>query len=290
MPIASMTGFVRDQGEKDGTLWTWEIRSVNARGLDIRLRLPVGMESLDPAVRARISGVFARGSVTVSLSIAAVQGQIKLRLNEEALADLAHIIERMKEVLPAAAARLDGLLAVHGLLEEADSASDPALVLARYEDDILTSLDRALGALVQTRLDEGERIARALDTMLDELAAIAERIGARAHVQPQLVLERLRQRLQELAATPLEIAEDRIAQEAVLLASKADVREELDRLNAHLSSAGQLLQASEPVGRRLDFLCQEMNREANTICSKSVDLALAQAGLDLEARIEQFRE
>lgn len=305
MALASMTGFARAQGESEASgetgadtrtvggaavRWAWEVRSVNGRGLDLRTRLPQGMDALDGPARARIQKILARGSVTASLTLGTMTGPGALKVNEAALADVIAMTERLQRDAGAAPPRADGILAVRGVVEAADPAGEPAAIVTRHGAAMLETLDRALAALDCMRREEGARIEAVLADALGEIEAIHGRIAARADIQAEAVMARFRQRLNEFRGQAPEIAEERIFQEAALLATKADIREELDRLGAHTASAWAMLAEDAPVGRRLDFLCQEFNREANTICSKSADLALTQSGLDLKAKIEQFRE
>ena len=281
--IASMTGFAR--AEAGDAQWAWELRSVNARNLDIRCRLPAGLEALETDLRQRIPTVCRRGNVTVQLS-PANNGQraAGFRINAElvrAYLDAARSIDGGSFAAPT----LDGILALPGVIERGEAGA-PDLEPAA----LLRSFDVALTGLGAMRREEGGRLADVVVALLDRLAALREQASASAALQPAAVKARLVAQLQPLLEAVPALNEDRLAQEVALIAGRADVREELDRLGAHVAAARDLVAAGGPVGRKLDFLCQELNREANTICSKSADLALTETGLELKSAIEQLRE
>ena len=285
-----MTGFARAEGEVSGCLWTWEAKSVNARGLEVRCRLPQGLESIEPAVRQRVAGAVKRGNVSLTLQVLWISGQQVVRINEDVLQRLlslvADIQNRLGEFRPPSP---DGLLALRGVIETSDSIPTGEAREA-LEAALLAGVDRALSELARVRRSEGMRLATILASHLDRLAGLCDRAFDLAATQPAAILVRLSQQLTALLGETPALSADRLAQEAALLAAKADPREELDRLRAHEQAAAALLQADGPVGRQLDFLCQEFNREANTLCSKSADLDLTRVGLDLKAVIEQVRE
>lgn len=286
-----MTGFARAQGQFGAVSWTWELKSVNARGLDVRCRLPAGHEALDgPAREAATSKGLKRGNVSVALTVTRGSEAPAVRVNEQLLLELARRMHTLQHRFPDfAPPRLDSLFAVKGVVEVVEEEEDDEARDARFSA-MLTSLGHAVAGLAEMRLVEGARLAQVLTGHLDEIA----RLTAAAEGTPSLRPEAARERLQTLVATLLgaspQLSEERLAQEAALLVGKADVREELDRLKAHAGAARDLLAAGGPVGRKLDFLCQELNREANTLCSKSADVELTRLGLDLKAVIEQFRE
>jgi uncharacterized protein (TIGR00255 family) len=289
MGLSSMTGFARVQGDSTeaGQAWVWEVRSVNGKGLDARLRLPAGVEGVEGAAREAIARRFARGNVSATLQLRqeAAQGP-RPTINETLLG---HLMDRAR-ALPehVAPPTFDGLLQVRGVLEMAEPVLDEAAVAAR-DSAVLTSLEAALDALAAARDDEGRRLATILAGHLATIETLTEAAGRTAAGRPQAVAERLRVQVAGLLdGTPL--SEDRLAQEIALIAAKIDIREELDRLTAHVAQARDLLAAGGPCGRRLDFLCQEFNREANTLCSKSQDVDLTRIGLDLKAVIDQVRE
>lgn len=285
--IASMTGFARDEGAEAGHAWTWEVRSVNGKQLDVRPRLANGFERLDPEVRRAVANRFKRGNISMTLSVQRVEATGRYRLNRDLL-DQVMAISRELDDYGAARPRLDSLLAVRGVIEAVEDLEEAAE--ARLIEAIGASADRALDALVVARAEEGARLATILTGLLDRIEALVRDAAGTAAAQPDALRARLRQQLDELTESLPAVSEDRLAQEAALLIAKADIREELDRLAAHIDQARGMLAKGGAMGRRLDFLCQEFNREANTLCSKSADVTLTRIGLELKAVIEQFRE
>ena len=291
-PIASMTGYARQEGGDGLLTWTWEVKSVNGRTLEVRCRIPSGHEALEPVVRGLVQEHCTRGNVQVSLSVNRGKLPRSLRLNREALDRIAEVVNELQGNLAAEPARLDGLLALPGVLEAQELEESEDALEARAAA-MKADLGLALEALGAMRGGEGARLASVVGGHLDEIARLTAAAGACASARPEALKERLRQQLEALleaapAASP--VPEERLAQELALLATKADVREELDRLEAHVEAARELLAGGGAVGRRLDFLCQEFNREANTLCSKAGDVALTRVGLDLKAVIDQVRE
>jgi uncharacterized protein (TIGR00255 family) len=287
MTIASMTGFARAEAASGDRQWVWELRSVNGRGLDIRCRLPTGYDALDPVVRAAVATRCRRGNVSVSLTESRQQ-RPRLSVNREALDQILAMMAELKGNADIAAAppRLDGLLALPGVIERADEQSDPSSAL-----ELLTQrLNEALDGLKSMRLTEGGRLVDVATNHIDEIERLTEAARDVAATQPGAIAERLRQQLEVLLGQSPLPGLDRLAQEAALLAAKADVREELDRLAAHVGAVRGLIRTGGAIGRKFDFLCQELNREANTLCSKSADVALTRLGLDLKVAIEQLRE
>ncbi len=284
-----MTGFASAQGGNGEATWSWELKSVNGRGLDVRCRLPATLEGLEPAVRSRVQGEFSRGTITAALTIIRPPGAVHLRVNPSVVDQLEDVIEAISMRVKTDVPRLDGLLSVKGVMEVAEEEESPE-ARAEREAAILASLDEAIAALAQNRDREGAQLAGVLGGHLETAAAAAGRARDSAALQPQVIRERLAAQVSALLETAPALSPERLAQEAALLAARADVREELDRLGAHLTAARELLGEGGPVGRKLDFLCQEMNREANTICSKSTDIELTRAGLDLKTVIDQLRE
>lgn len=283
-----MTGFARAQGEAHGISWIWEIKSVNGRALDLRLRLGQGFDLLEPELRAALTRRFRRGNFSAGLTVTRTASPA-LRVNRAALAQLTALIGELAGEVEAAPPRLDGLLALRGVIETVED-EDEAATEARAAE-ILRSWEEALDRLAAARGEEGARIALWLRNQLDEMAALAARAADCAATQPAAIRDRLLAALAELAgAGAPALPEERVAQEVALLAARADIREEIERLRAHIEQAGDLLLEGKAVGRRLDFLCQELNREANTLCSKSADIELTRTGIALKAVIEQFRE
>ncbi len=287
--ISSMTGFARQEGG-DGVLsWAWEIKSVNGRSLDVRCRVPSGYEALEAAARATVQAHCARGNVQLMLTVNRGQVPLRLQLNRELLDQLVAVVRELEQEVRAAPPRLDGLLAVRGVVEaveEEESKEQLDTREAAMEEDLVLALE----ALSAMRRAEGRRLQGVISGHLAEIGDLARAAGETGAAQPQALRQRLRSQVEELLQASPALPEERLAQEAALLATRVDVREEIDRLQAHVEAARDLLAAGGAIGRRLDFLCQELNREANTLCSKSWDVALTRIGLDLKSAIDQLRE
>lgn len=284
MGLQSMTGFARVTGQNDKFQWAWELRSVNGKGLDMRFRIPPGWERLDPIVRAALQKSFKRGSMAINLELKPVAGQQSLQINQDLLGQLVEACKKLGEE-----PRLDRLLNIRGVLENNDDKSDAAND-GGLQKKILDSLHEAIASLKSHRGEEGQRT---YDMLQDHLAKIGELVPAAATcagAQPSAIRNKINQQINDLLDKSNAIDEDKLAQEAAILAVKADIREELDRLSAHITAGQELIESGGVIGRKLDFLCQEFNREANTLCSKSSDIQLTQIGLDLKATIDQLRE
>jgi uncharacterized protein (TIGR00255 family) len=284
-----MTGFSRVDGGDDSASWSWEIKSVNGRNLDLRCKLAHGYEELDPIVRTEMSKAFARGNFQLNLTLDQSKQISAFQINREVLAQLKDIILELETEIPSAPARLDGLLGLRGVIETVEEVETEEQLQARkraIESDLLLGI----GRLRDARVEEGRRLDDVVRRMLSQIADLVEAASGLAAVQPDGLRTRLREQVAALLEASPALPEERLAQEAALLISKADIREELDRLRAHVEAAKELLDKAGPCGRRLDFLCQEFNREANTLCSKSSDVELTRIGLELKATIEQFRE
>lgn len=288
MTICSMTGFARADGAVDAAQWLWEGRSVNGKGLDIRLRLPSGFERLDPGIRKAIQGRMTRGNLSLSLDIRQGGERASLQVNEDLLDALIARCEAFGET-----PRLDRLLTVRGVVEPAEApavTADPAGEDTLAEA-VMAGLDDMLDRLIEARSEEGGRIASVLRDHIGEIEALVEEAENCGEASPEAIRDRLYAQIRDLLPDdPAALPPDRLAQEAALLAVKADVREELDRLRGHIEAARDLLRDGGAVGRRFDFLCQEFNREANTLASKSAALALTRIGLNLKAVIDRLRE
>ena len=283
-----MTGYARAEGEEQGLSWAWEVKSVNGRGLELRNRVPPGFDSLELPARDLVQKRLARGSVSLGLNLKRETAPGRLAFNEATFSRYVELARLWQQRLPDfGPASLDGLLALKGVFE-AEETADPAV--EDHAKTILATLTKALDALCAMRASEGARLGGILGGLLDEIAALVAQARGSQALDPVRVREKLRGQLAELLGATPPIAEERLAQEAALLATKGDPREELDRLVAHVGAARELLASGEAVGRRLDFLCQEFNREANTFCAKASDLELTRIGLALKAKIEQFRE
>jgi len=289
MTISSMTGFARAEGQVDGLTWVWELKSVNGKSLDLRLRVPPGFDALELPLRTSVTQQLKRGAISANLQVTRASGGTGLRINREALAAVMAAMREVAAEIDAEPPRLDGLLAIRGVLETGEEIEDPNAREGR-EKKLLESWDEALKKLAQMRLGEGKRLVAVLETRLGEISALLGEAEASAATQPEALKARLKAQIAQLLDAVPALPEERIAQELALLAAKADVREELDRLQAHIEAAHGLLREGGAVGRRFDFLCQEFNREANTLCSKSTDLGLTRVGLALKAAIEQLRE
>ena len=289
MTLKSMTGFARRDGTSGAATWHWEVRSVNGRGLDVRLRFPPGYEALEPKVREAAGKELTRGSVSVSLSVGRQTAQSEIRLNEVALAQVIKAAERIRELTGGDAPRPEGLLSLKGVLEVADESDTPEAVEAAHST-MLASFTDALAGLVAARGAEGARLAVVIADQLVEI----ERLVTAVEISPARTPEAITKRLKELVGRLLEADNGfdpaRLHQEAVLLATRADVEEELRRLRMHIAAARDLLAEPGAVGRKFDFLAQEFNREANTLCSKANDPDITRAGLALKVVIDQMRE
>jgi uncharacterized protein (TIGR00255 family) len=288
-PLASMTGYGRAQGALPGVSFVVELKSVNGRGLDMRLRLAPGFDALEPEIRRRVGKSITRGSLTVTLNLDREGEGGRVVVNHQALEAVLEGFKWLEQRVDAQRPTLDGIMGLKGVLEQHDTAlsadEEEALNTA-----ILSALDEAVAALVAARAEEGARISATLSERIDEIEALTAAADNHPARRRDAILDRLRQQIADLSEASPTLSEERLAQEAMLLATKADIREELDRLVAHVAAARALLKAGGPVGRKLDFLSQEFNREANTLCSKSNDVALTAIGLDLKAVIDQLRE
>jgi uncharacterized protein (TIGR00255 family) len=289
MALSSMTGFARGHGVSGSYAWAWEIKSVNGKGLDVRLRLPSGWDAIEAALRIRAAETLTRGSLQVSLTVDRSGAAPVVRINGAVLDAVLATVRQLGSRLDAAPPSLDGLLALKGVMEVADAEENEDERRAA-EAAVLRGFAEAIAALAEMRRHEGAVLATVLTARLSEIGALA----TRAEQVPGRRPEAIRARLAEQVATLLSQSErfdaDRLHQEAILIATKADVREELDRLAAHVAQAQRLIANGGAIGRKLDFLAQELNREANTLCAKANDVELTNIGLELKATVEQFRE
>ena len=288
-PLASMTGFARSAGASGSMSWAWELRSVNGRGLDVRLRLPNGLDALEAGLREAAGKVLKRGNVTANLTVARQEAP-KLTPDPAALEQvLALALDLAKRIPGGEPPRAEALLALPGVLRPAAAVEDESAVEAQAAA-VRAGFAEALAGLVESRNAEGARLGVILTGQIDEIAALRTQAAEEAAGQPAAQRARMLDSLRDLLRDQPGLPEERIAQEVALLASRSDVREELDRLDSHIDAARALLAEAAGVGRRLDFLVQEFNREANTLCSKSASVALTVTGLKLKAAIEQLRE
>ncbi|WP_310619925.1 YicC/YloC family endoribonuclease [Flexibacterium corallicola] len=291
MALESMTGFARSEGSFETARWVWELRSVNGKGLDLRLRLPQGLDGLEANVRSLLGKAFSRGNVSVSLQLQREQGSNSLQINENALEQVLGTISALKSRLPnSPEPTLEGIIAHKGVLEFQESEDSPEQREA-LNAALLASLSSGVDALLEMRRKEGSAIEKVIAGQVEKLAALVKDADELPCRKIETIRARLKQQVNDLLeASAGRLDEQRLHQEVALLATKADVREELDRLYAHIEAAQALIGKGGPVGRRFDFLAQEFNREANTLCSKSNSTELTSIGLELKVLIDQMRE
>ncbi len=283
-----MTGFARAEGAYGAIRWTWELRSVNGKGLDTRFRLTNGFESLEPALRKAVGAVLTRGNVNVTLSVQRDAGEAMPRVNEGTLEAVIEALEAVRRRTGVAPATAEGILAFRGVFEVQESVLSDEERAAQHAA-LQASFEEALAALAAMRQSEGAAVGHVISGHIDRIDSLTDAAEACPARQLDAIRTRLDEQIRHLMERS-EFDEDRLYQEAVLLATKADVREELDRLKAHVAAARELMAGGGPIGRRFDFLAQEFNREANTLCSKSNDTSLTAIGLDLKTTIDQLRE
>ncbi|GGA85839.1 hypothetical protein GCM10011491_11840 [Brucella endophytica] len=296
MTLQSMTGFARHaavhsggEGAQNDARIVWEVRSVNGKGLDARFRLPQGFETIEPLARAALAKHFSRGNFQAGLTVERTAPKSELVLNEAYLANLLSLSERLRAQYGLTPASVDGILSLRGVLVEPQETEDEE-ARAGLESAIMAAFDGALTALAKARRAEGSSIGAILSSQIDTIADLANR----ARNDPSRGVEAIRARIAAQVALLLEstsgLDETRLHMEAAFLATKADIQEELDRLDTHVASARKLIAEGGPIGRKLDFLSQEFNREANTLCSKSNAASITAIGLELKAVVDQFRE
>ena len=289
MALSSMTGFARGNGGSATFTWAWELKSVNAKGFDLRLRLPPGFDAVEPQVRAKAVEVLSRGTIYATLTIERHGKTAIVRVDEDVLAAVLATVKSLAGRVDAERPRLDGILGIKGVVEvvEAEEGEDERRAA---EAEVVAGFAAVLARLVEARRREGEVLARILSVRLDEIAALIASAEEAAARRPQAVKQRIAEQVAILLEASDRFDPDRLHQEAVLIAAKADVREEIDRLAAHVEQAQAMVRSGGAVGRRLDFLSQEFNRESNTLCAKANDLELTNIGLALKGAFEQFRE
>lgn len=289
MPLASMTGFARAQGISGPYAWAWEMKSVNAKGLDLRLRLPVGWDVVEAPARAALSRIVTRGTISATLTIDRSGAAPTVRVNEDVLAALVEAAGKAAARFKIAAPSLDSLLGMKGVIEVADN-EESAGEKAAAEAAVAKGFEDALKALVEMRAREGAALGKILSDRIGEIEKLSAAAEANPARKPDAIRAKLSEQVKMLLSTGEKFDADRLHQEAMLLAAKVDIREELDRLTTHVAAVRKLLADGGPVGRKLDFLAQELNRESNTLCSKANDVSLTAIGLDLKAAVDQFRE
>jgi len=289
MALSSMTGFARSHGTSGPYALEWELKSVNAKGFDLRVRLPPGWDDLEAFAKKRAAEVLSRGTVYANLSVKRSNALSTVRINEDVLGAIVKVAGALAGKIDAVAPSIDGLLAIKGVIElvepESNEAEDKAAKAAAG-----AAFDQALLDLVEMRQREGVTLGQILSQRMEEIERLARKAESAPGRKPDAIRARLAEQIAALLETSDRFDPDRLNQEAVLIAAKADIREELDRIASHISQARDLISKGGPVGRRLDFLAQEFNREVNTCCSKSNDLELTNTGLEMKNVVEQFRE
>ncbi|MFT4279378.1 MAG: YicC/YloC family endoribonuclease [Rhodopseudomonas sp.] len=289
MSLSSMTGFARSHGSSGPYVFEWELKSVNAKGFDFRMRLPTGWDDIEPTVRKRAAEVLVRGTVYANLTVKRANAASTIQINQDVLASVLKVAGEIAGKVDAVAPSIDGLLGIKGVIEvvepEADEAEDKVARAA-----VEAAFAEALNSLVEMRKREGDSLGTILALRLQELEALAKQAEAAPGRKPEAIKARLAEQIAALLDTSDRFDADRLHQEAIMMATKADLREELDRIASHIAQSREILAKGGAVGRRLDFLAQEFNREVNTCCSKSIDLELTNAGLAMKNVVEQFRE
>lgn len=289
MALQSMTGFARSEGMVGSFRWAWELRSVNGRGLDLRVRVPTGYDRIEPIVRKTVSKAFQRGNIQLSLSVSREESQTYPSVNEKALDAVIAVAEKLAKRMGSAPPTVDGLLNIRGVLEFNEPVMDTET--ARIEETaLLDGLASAVSDLAAMRSSEGEKIGALLMEHVAGIEGLIKRVDADPSRTPAAIVQRLSQQVAALLEASADLDVDRLHTEAAILAAKADLREEIDRLTVHVAACRDLLRDGGAIGRRLDFLAQEFNRESNTICSKSNAASVTSAGLELKVLIDQFRE
>lgn len=289
MPVASMTGFARAQGASGPYAWAWELKSVNSKGLDLRLRLPPGWDAVEVPVRAAAAKQLARGNVSATLEIRRTGASASVKINEDVLSAVVAAFDAVGKKINAEPPSLDGILNIKGVVEIADAEENP-VEKAAAEKAVVAGFEQALKDLVTMRRGEGDALDKIIRQRVDEIAALVQAAENAPGRKPEAIKARLAESVKQLLDAGDKFDTDRLHAEAILLAAKADVREELDRLNAHVAAAREMLKGGGAIGRKLDFLAQEFNREANTLCAKANDVKLSQIGLELKTLVDQFRE
>jgi len=284
-----MTGFARSQGVAGAYAWSWEIKSVNAKGLDLRFRIPGGWDSIEVQARARGSAKLVRGTVYANLSVERKGILPTVKINEPVLGAVLATLKSLSQKIDAAPPSLDGILSLKGVIEvtEEDEREEDHRAA---EAALLAGFDQALASLVVMRQSEGATLGQLLSARLREIEELTSRADRAPARKPEAIKARLAEQVATLLAASERFDSDRLHQEAILIAAKADIREELDRLTSHVNQAKKLLAEGGAIGRKLDFLAQELHRESNTLTAKSNDVELTKVGLELKGIVEQFRE
>lgn len=289
MTISSMTGFARASGATADQTWQWELKSVNGKALDLRLRLPNGLDHLEAELRQRLAHSIKRGNIQASLQITDVNTGETIAVNRAVLRQLSAIAEDLRKELGSPPIKAENLLALRGVIEPSQNIQSESQMAMR-DAAALHGFDEAVRGLVQARQEEGMRLLVLLRQQLQRVFELAQAARNNPARQPEVIRQRLVDQIAKLIGASTGLEPDRLHQEAILIATRIDIQEELDRLDSHLEAAADLLNSAEPIGRKFDFLTQEFNREANTLCSKANDRSLTAIGLDLKTIIDQMRE
>ena len=289
MALSSMTGFARSHGTSGPDAFEWELKAVNAKGFDFRLRLPAGWDDIEAGARKRATELLSRGTVYANLTVKRTGAASIVRINEDVLASILTVASEISARTDAVAPSVDGLLGIKGVLEVIEPENDEAEMQAARAA-VVASFEQALQSLIDMRKREGVALGQILAQRMDEIESLAKRAEAAPGRKPEAIRARLAEQVAALLETSDRFDADRLNQEAILIAAKADIREELDRIVSHIAQTRELLGKGGAVGRRLDFLAQEFNREVNTTCSKSNDIELTNTGLEMKGVVEQFRE
>jgi uncharacterized protein (TIGR00255 family) len=289
MALSSMTGFSRHHGTSGPYAFEWELKSVNAKGFDFRMRLPPGWDDIETAARKRATELLSRGTVYANLTVKRSGAAQIVRINDDVLASIMKAAADIAKKTGAAPPSADGLLAVKGVVEVAEPESDEAEIQAA-KSAAIAGFEQALQSLIEMRKREGVALGQILLQRMDDIERLAKKAEAAPGRKPEAIKARLAEQIALLLETSDRFDPDRLSQEAVMIAAKADIREELDRIASHVAQTRELLAKGGAVGRRLDFLAQEFNREVNTTCSKSNDVELTNTGLEMKNVVEQFRE
>lgn len=289
MSLKSMTGFASSSASHGGYSWSFEVKSVNAKGLDIRSRVPSFLDGLDIEIKKHVSNALQRGTIFVNLNIERDGADNDFTINTKLLDSLIETASSYADRPGIASASIDGLLNIKGVIDFSSKDIDEA-TKKQLLDALINNLQVAVSQLIEARSSEGARMQEILSKNMDEMLELVTSAEKSAAVRIDAVRERFQANVERLLQDDASISKDRLEQEIAMLAVKADITEEIDRLKSHITEAREIMESSDAVGRRLDFLSQEFNREANTLCSKSNDKDLTRIGLAMKILIDQFRE
>ena len=288
-----MTGFARQSSKLEKTdvtfEWVWEIKSVNGKSLDVKARVPSWLDEISLYFKNIAQKYFERGSLSVYLDFSSSRSDQAVSLNQPLFEEVMKLVNVIKENGGFETASAGEILNIPGLFEVDKKRFDEELI-SELHGRLLKNFEDCCQSLQMDRQKEGEKIKTVLEQMVDKIAGIVDKIAILAKNTPQTLKEKLQQQINELLENNVQITEERLAQEVVLLVNRADIREEIDRLNTHIATAREMMSKNQTLGRKFDFLCQEFNREANTTCSKASNIEIVNLGMELKATIEQLRE